>query len=405
MEDNKQLFKWKGMNAQGERKEGDISATDIKEAQIKLQNRKIEVISLAPKAKIDLGSFFKKKPIKPKDILLFTRYLSTMITARLTIVQALDIIGHDQEKPAMQSLILSIKSNVVGGKTLAESFALYPDYFPDLYCNLIKAGEKSGTLDKILNRLASYQEKTANLKRKIRKALIYPVAVMIIALIVSLILLIFVVPQFQAIFKTFGSNLPFFTQMIVHLSNGIRTYWLPLVGAIVFIVMGLRYWSKRSSYLSELWDRYSLRLIIVGGLLRKSMIARYTQTLATTLDAGMPIIESMKSVAPIMGNSIYSKAVMQICDNVRSGSALSVSMSSTKLFPNMVIQMIAVGEAAGALGTMLNKIADYYEEEVNSFVDNLSSLIEPLIMAVLGVVIGSFVIAMYLPIFKLGNLF
>lgn len=401
-----QSFRWVGINSRGKRVTGAISANNVKDAQAELKKNGIEVIDLQLKRSGQLALFSQSKPkIKAKDILLFTRYLSTMLIAGLPIIQAMDIIANDQSNVSMHDLILTIKSDISGGKTLAESFKQFPQHFSELYFNLVSAGEKSGTLDKILNRLATYMEKTETMKRKVKKALIYPAAILTVALMVSLILLVFVVPQFEKIFGQFGAQLPAFTQMIVNLSSFLRTKWWLLLGILVGAVGGLRYLLKTSEHARIQLDRWSLQVMIIGPVLRKSIIARFSRTLATTMEAGMPIVESMKSMAPIMGNRLYSRAVLQICEDLVSGHQLSVAMESTKLFPNMAIQMIAVGEVSGSLSDMLNKVADYYEEEVNQVVDNLSSLLEPLIMVVLGVIVGSFVIAMYLPIFKMGSLF
>lgn len=403
MAENTQLFKWTGINSQGQRTDGSLRAADLKEAQVELKKMRIEVISVVPKKGLHFPT--RKKKIKVKDVQLFTRYLSTMLTAGLPIIQALDIIAQDQENPAMHTLIMSIKGDIAGGKTLAETFNQYPEQFSSLYCNLIKAGEKSGTLDKILNRLAGYLEKTETLKRKIKKALTYPIAILSVAFIVSGILLIFVVPQFEKMFSSFGAQLPIFTRMVVRLSEFLRSYWWIILFAMVGGFFALRTSLRTNEALKQRLDRFKLKLYVIGPVLRKGIIARFTRTLSTTLEAGMPIVESMKSMAPIMGSDMYMKAVYRMCDDINSGHPLSASMISTKLFPNMVIQMIAVGEASGRLAEMLNKIADYYEEEVNSIVDNLSSLLEPLIMLVLGGIVGTFVVAMYLPIFKIGSLF
>ena len=408
MADSKQSFQWTGINNQGKRLEGVVQAMDLKDAQGELTKMGIEVITLQAKRGLSLSKkniFSRKKKIKPKDILLFTRYISTMLTAGLPIVQSLEIISKDQDNPTMQEMIINIKNNIAGGKTLAESFKNYPQHFNDLYCNLISSGEKSGTLEKILKRLGNYLERTETLKRKVKKALIYPAAIMTVALGVSLILLIFVVPQFQKMFSSFGAQLPFFTRMIVNLSDFLRAYWWLLLAASIMGVVGMKRYIAQSEPAQYMIDKYILRVYIVGNVLQKSVVARFARTLATTLEAGMPIVESMKAMSLIMGNKIYSKAVMDICNEVINGKQLSVAMESTKLFPNMAIQMIAVGEASGSLSEMLNKVADYYEEEVNSIVDNLSSLLEPVIMVVLGVIVGSFVVAMYLPIFKIGSLF
>lgn len=398
-----QTYKWTGINHHGHHDTGTIDAVDASSAQAELKNRGIDVISLSLKSRYNFTVHQKK--IKNTDIQLFTRYLSTMLSAGLPIIQALEIIGHDQEKPKMADLINSIKKNIASGKTLAETFGEHPDYFSGLYCSLIKAGEKSGTLDKILNRLAGYLERTENLKKKVKKALIYPISILFIALIVSLILLLFVVPQFQKMFESFGAKLPYFTQLVVDLSASLQSYWWIFVLIIgLFIV----YWRKVLRYnetVLKYIDYISLKIYIVGTLIRKGILARFTRTLATTMEAGMPIVDSMKSMQPIMGNRLYAEAIKNICDDITSGHTLSDSMIKTKLFPNMVVQMIAVGEASGRMPDMLNKIADYYEEEVNHLVDTLSSLLEPLIMLILGVIVGGFVIAMYLPIFKIGSLF
>lgn len=408
MSDGKQSFQWSGINNQGKRLDGVMTAGDMKDAHSELSRMGIEVITLQPKNSFHFSlslSKAKKGKITQKDILLFTRYISTMLTAGMPIVQALDILSKDATNPAVQEMIVTIKNNVAGGKTLAESFKLYPQHFGDLYCNLIGSGEKSGTLEKIMKRLGSYLERSENLKRKIKKAMIYPAAIMTVALGVSLILLLFVVPQFQKMFSSFGAQLPWFTRMIVNLSDFLRSYWwvaIILVGGSVF---GLRRYIKQSSDAQLMVDKLALRLYIIGDVTKKGAIARFARTLATTLEAGMPIVDSMKSLAMIMGNKLYTKAVLDVCNDVVNGKQLSVAIEATGMFPNMAVQMIAVGEASGSLSDMLNKVADYYEEEVNAVVDNLSSLLEPVIMIVLGTIVGAFVVAMYLPIFKIGSLF
>lgn len=399
-----QGFKYIGLNAQGKKVEGVVSAADAKAAQSELRKMQVDVISLTPKSGLGFGKKRVKK-IKVKDIQLFTRFLSTMLSSGLPIIQSLDIIANDQENPTMQKLILNLKNDISGGKTLAESFSQHPKQFSNLYVSLIKAGEKSGTLDKILNRLAGYLEKTEAMRRKVKKALTYPIAILSVAMLVSLILLIFVVPQFQKMFESFDAELPVFTQAVVHLSEFIQNYWWALLGGIILTVVVLVKTLRGNEKFRQKKDRLLLKLYVIGPILQKSIIARFTRTLSTTLEAGMPIVESMKSMAPIMGNAVYSDAILRMCDDLNSGHTLSASMISTNLFPKMVIQMISVGEASGRLSDMLNKIADFYEDEVNSIVDNLSSLLEPLIMIVLGVVVGGFIVAMYLPIFKIGSLF
>jgi type IV pilus assembly protein PilC len=405
---DKQAFQYSGINGQGKRLDGTVQAIDLKEAQSELSRLGIEVIELQPKRQFGFSTekiFSKKKKIKALYILLFTLYISTMLTAGLPIVQSLDIISKDQDNPAMQEMIVSIRNNISGGKSLADSFGMYPQHFNDMYCNLISSGEKSGTLEKILKRLGNYLERSETMRRKVKKAMIYPIAIMTVALGVSLILLIFVVPQFDKMFSSFGAQLPFFTRMVVNMSDFLRSYWYILIIVFGGGIWGLKRFIKQSESTQFFIDRHILKVYIIGDVIQKSVIARFARTLATTLEAGMPIVESMKSMSLIMGNKIYSKAVLDICNDVVSGKQLSVAMESTKLFPNMAIQMISVGEASGSLSEMLNKVADYYEEEVNAIVDNLSSLLEPVIMVVLGVIVGSFVVAMYLPIFKIGSLF
>ena len=408
MADNKKSYQWTGINKQGKRLDGVVQAMDTKEAQAELTRMGIEVIELQVKSSMSFssGSLFQKKyKIKPKDILLFTRYVSTMLTAGLPIMQSLDIISKDQDNPALQEMIVTIKNNISGGKTLAESFKLYPEHFGDLYCNLISSGEKSGTLEQVLKRLGDYLERSEMLKSKVRKAMIYPIAIMSVAFGVSLVLLIFVVPQFEKMFSSFGAQLPLFTRIVVNLSDFLRDYWWIIIACSVGGVWSLKKFIKGSEAAKMAIDKYILKVYIVGSVLQKSVIARFARTLATTLEAGMPIVDSMKAMSLVMGNRIYSKAVLDVCNDVVNGKQLSDSMEATQLFPNMAIQMIAVGEASGSLAQMLNKVADYYEEEVNNIVENLSSLLEPVIMVVLGLIVGTFVVAMYLPIFKIGSLF
>lgn len=404
MADEKQTFQWTGINRQGKRMQGSIEATDNKDAQLELKKQGVEVISIKVKRQFNITAP-RKKPVKLKNVLLFTRYLSTMLSAGLPIIQALDILAQDQENQAMHSFIITLRNNISGGKTLGETFKQYPELFNDLYVSLISTGEKSGTLEKILKRLGLYLERTEAIRAKIKKALIYPIAILSVAFVASSILLIFVVPKFEAMFKSFGATLPLFTRIILAISNFMQHFWWLVVIGIVGGIWAFKFFMRTSEAFRRKVDRWQLKIFVIGPILTKGIVSRFTRTLSTTLDAGMPITEAMRSMASVMGNYTYSDAVLKICDDITSGHQLSASMSSTNLFPNMVIQMIAVGEASGTLGEMLNKVAEYYEDEVNNIVDNLSSLLEPLIMVVLGVVVGSLIIAMYLPIFKLGSLF
>lgn len=403
MSENAKSFSWVGLNKEGQHAKGVLQAADMKGAHAELLKLGVEVIDLHPIRQF--GFTTQRATVKPKNILLFTRYLSTMLSAGLPIIQALDVIGRDQENEVMRSFITTLRTNIASGKTLAESFSQYPDYFNGLYCNLIKTGEKSGMLDKILSRLANYLEKTERLKSKIKKAMIYPSAILGVAFLVSSILLIFVVPKFKTLFDSFGATLPLFTRIILELSNFMRSYWWLMAMVVAAVIWGVKYGLQNNASFHRWVDKKILRVVIVGPVLRKAIIARFTRTLATTLESGMPITEALESMINIMGNSVYSDAVAQIRNDVVNGFQLNVSMNSTKLFPSMVVQMTAVGEESGTLATMLNKVAEYYEDEVNNVVDNLSSLLEPFIMLILGVIIGSLVIAMYLPIFKLGSLF
>jgi type IV pilus assembly protein PilC len=403
MADNQQVYRWKGINGEGKRTSGTLRAPDINSARSELKRSGTEVITISESKSFSLGASVAKR-IKQKDILLFTRLLSTMLTAGLPIVQAIDVIARDQENMAMRSMLNQIKTNLAGGKTLTEAFRKYPKHFNNLYCSLISTGEKSGTLDKILNRFATYMEKSATLKSKIKKALVYPAAIIGISIVVSGILLIFVVPQFQTIYSSFGAELPYFTRMVVHVSDIMRHYWWMVLIAFGGLIFGYKQALVKSGGFAEKIDGLKLRIPVFGELFKKGIIARFTRTLAISLDSGMPIVDAMKSMGDIMDNKVYRKAVIQICNEVINGNQLSVAISNTKLFPNLAVQMIAIGEASGSLGEMLNKVADYYEEDVGHMVDNLSNLLEPLIMVVLGVIIGGFVIAMYLPIFKIGSI-
>lgn len=402
MESGIQKFQWTGMNKEGQRLRGVIQAQDMKSAEAELKAMDIEVISISAKEGFSF-TLFRRGRVKQKDVILFTRYLSTMINAGMPILKALDVIARDQENAVMKSMVISLRNNISAGTSLSDALRQFPDTFNELYCNLAQAGEKSATLDKVLGRLVKYLEKIQRLKGKVKSALIYPITIVFIATIVSLILLLFVVPQFQTMFANAGVQLPLFTRAVIHASNMMRSYWWVWILLLIGGIWGIKILKEKNEYFSGKFDSLILRLYIVGPILRKSIIARFTRTLAITLDAGLPIVDSMKSMVNIMGNKSYSNAVLQICEDIKNGNQLATSIESTRLFPGMVVQMISVGEASGALGEMLNNIATYYEDEVDSIADNLTTIIEPLIISILGVIIGSFVIAMYLPIFKLGT--
>ena len=341
--------------------------------------------------------------ITPGDIAIFSRQLATMLAAGIPLVQSFEIVGAGHEKPSMQKLILDIKADVEGGVSLHEALGKRPLYFDDLYVNLVEAGEQAGALETLLDKVATYKEKTEALKKKIKKALFYPAAVMVAAVIVTVILLVFVIPTFEALFKDFGANLPAFTQMVIALSVAVRTK-----GIFVAIVLAAGfytffYFKKRSRKMRENLDRMALKMPVLGPILNKAAIARFARTLSTMFAAGVPLVEAMESVAGATGNIVYENATLAMRDEVATGTRLQRAMENTGLFPNMVVQMIAVGEEAGALDEMSGKVATFYEAEVDNAVDAMSSLLEPLIMGVLGVLVGGLVIAMYLPIFKLGQ--
>ncbi|MCC7200898.1 MAG: type II secretion system F family protein [Gammaproteobacteria bacterium] len=389
---------WEGKDRKGRVLKGRSLAAD--ENGVRADMRRQGVIPVKIRKQRNVMRSGKK--ISPQDIALFARQLATMMTAGIPLVQSFEIIGVGNDNPAVQKLIFDIKAQVEGGSTLHEALAKHPLYFDDLFVNLVEAGEQAGALETLLDKIATYKEKTEALKKKIKKALFYPTAVLAVAVIVTLILLIFVIPQFEELFRGFGADLPAFTRMVINMSKFIQTdgWWLgTLFGVGVFAFMELK---KRSRPLRQALDRLSLRLPVLGAILTKAAIARFSRTLATMFAAGVPLVEAMTSVAGATGNIIYEEATLRMRDEVATGQRLQRAMENTALFPNMVVQMIAVGEESGSLDTMCSKVADFYEQEVDAAVDALSSLLEPLIMAILGVVVGGLVIAMYLPIFKLG---
>jgi type IV pilus assembly protein PilC len=391
-------YSWEGKDRKGNKVRGRILAVNEQAVRADLRRQSI----VATKIKKQHNLFSAGGKISPMDIAVFSRQLATMLAAGIPLVQAFEIVGVGHEKPAMQKLILDIKVSVEGGSSLHESLAKHPLYFDDLYINLVEAGEQAGALESLLDKVATYKEKTEALKKKIKKALFYPAAVLAVAVIVTLILLLFVIPQFEELFKGFGADLPAFTRMVIDLSKFVQEqgWWMGLLTGGAFFVFF--YFKKRSRALRQFLDRLSLKLPVIGPILTKAAIARFARTLSTMFAAGVPLVEAMESVAGATGNIVYENAVMRMRDEVATGQRLQRAMENTALFPNMVVQMIAVGEESGSLDAMSAKVADFYELEVDTAVDGLSSLLEPLIMAILGVLVGGLVIAMYLPIFKLG---
>jgi type IV pilus assembly protein PilC len=391
-------FNWEGTDNRGKRVKGKTLATS--EAAVRAELRRQGVVPVRVRKQTAL--FQKKGKVTTADIAIFSRQLATMLAAGIPLVQAFEIVGNGHDNPAMQKLILAIKQDVEGGTALAEALAKHPLYFDDLFVNLVEAGEQAGALETLLDKVATYKEKTEAIKKKIKKALTYPAAVLVVAIVVTTILLIFVIPEFESLFQGFGADLPAFTRMVIDLSEFMREKgW-----AVLFIgVAGISayiYAYKRSRKMRETQDRIMLKAPVVGPILVKAAIARFARTLSTMFAAGVPLVEALQSVAGATGNIVYEDAVMSIRDEVSTGQRLQRAMENTDLFPNMVIQMIAVGEESGSLDEMSSKVADFYEEDVDNAVDNMSSLLEPIIMAILGVLVGGLVIAMYLPIFKMG---
>jgi type IV pilus assembly protein PilC len=395
------VFTWEGTDKKGKRIKGESRANNPSIVKAELRRQGINPLKVQKKSA--LFSATKKKKILPKDIAVFSRQLATMMSAGVPLVQSFDIIGRGHENPAMQELVMTIKADVESGNNLAQSLARHPLYFDELVCNLVNAGEQAGILETLLDKIATYKEKTEALKSKIKKAMFYPTAVMVVAFIVTAILLIFVVPQFQSLFQGFGADLPAFTQFVVDLSEWMQSYWWIMVLGIGGTVYGFIQAKKRSPKFAHTLDRLVLKLPIIGDILTKAVIARYARTLSTMFAAGVPLVEAMESVAGAAGNQVYSEGIMQMRDDVATGQQLQLAMTQTGLFPNMVNQMVAIGEESGSLDAMLSKVADFYEQEVDDAVDGLSSLLEPIIMAVLGVLVGGLIVAMYLPIFKMGS--
>ncbi len=392
-------FSWEGTDRKGNKVKGKSMATD--EAAVRADLRRQGVVPTRIK-KQSKGLFFGGGKITPADIAIFSRQLATMLAAGIPLVQSFEIVGTGHENAAMQKLIMAIKADVEGGSALAEALAKHPLHFDDLFINLVEAGEQAGALETLLDKIATYKEKTEALKKKIKKALTYPAAVLVVAFIVTTILLIFVIPAFEDLFQGFGADLPTFTRMVIDLSVFVRAKGIYLAIMLGAAIGGFFYFKKRSRKMREFLDRMSLKIPVIGPILQKAAIARYARTLSTMFAAGVPLVEALESVAGATGNIVYENGVLEMRDEVSTGQRLQQSMENTGLFPNMVIQMIAVGEESGSLDDMSAKVADFYEEDVDNAVDNLSSLLEPMIMAILGVLVGGLVVAMYLPIFKMG---
>ena len=393
-------FLWEGLDKQGKKTSGLISTKSEAIARTELRKMGVRVIKVKPKPKALFGK--KVKKITTGDIAVFSRQLATMLEAGVPLVQSFDIIGKGHDNPSMSELLLGIKADIEGGDTMAQAMGKRPIYFDDLFCNLVNAGEQAGVLEGLLDKIATYKEKSESIRKKVKKALTYPIAVLVVAFLVTAILLIFVVPVFEDLFKGFGADLPAFTKFVISLSEWVQEWWWAVVGVMGGMGYTFDYFKKRSRPFNHFLDRTLLKIPVVGMILEKSAIARFARTLSTMSAAGVPLVEALVSVAGSCGNILFYDGVMKMRDDVATGQQLQFSMIQTGLFPNMVVQMVAIGEESGSIDSMLDKVADFYEEEVDNLVDNLSSLMEPIIMVVLGVLVGGLIVAMYLPIFKLG---
>jgi len=392
-------FTWEGTDRAGKKRKGKTVAASESAVRSELRRQGVAPTKVRKQSQL----FAKRGKVTPQNIAVFSRQLATMLAAGIPLVQAFDIVAAGDDNPAMRKLILAIKSDVESGTALASALGKHPLHFDDLFVNLVAAGEQAGALETLLEKIATYKEKTEAIKKKIKKALFYPAAVVVVALVVTAILMIFVIPEFETLFEGFGADLPAFTRMVINVSLFVRTQGWILVILIVGVIMGFLQAKKRYRGVRHFVDRVALKLPVIGTILEKSSIARYARTLSTTFAAGVPLVEALESVAGACGNVVFEGAVLRMRDEVATGQRLQRAMENTGLFPNMVNQMIAVGEESGSLDDMSSKVAEFYEEEVDNAVDSMSSLLEPLIMSILGVLVGGLVVAMYLPIFKMGS--
>lgn len=395
------VFIYKGIDKKGTKVEGEISGVSSALVKAQLIKQGVNAKTVKKKAKPLFGS--GGKAIQPQDIAIFTRQMATMMKAGVPLVQSFEIVAEGLENKTLKDMVLKIREEVASGNSFAASLQKHPKYFDDLFCNLVESGEQSGALEIMLDRVATYKEKTEALKAKIKKAMTYPIAVVVVALVVTGILLVKVVPQFAETFSSFGSELPAFTLFVLHLSEAVQEWWLVILVAIIAAVTAFVEARRRSKAFSHNVDKLTLKLPVVGDIVYNSIIARFSRTLSTTFSAGVPLIDALESVAGATGNSVYEKAVLSIRDEVSTGIQLNTSLRKSGVFPSMLLQMTAIGEESGALDEMLDKVAVYYEDLVDNLVDSLTSLLEPLIMAVLGVLVGGLMIAMYLPIFQMGS--
>ena len=395
-------FTYDGVDRKGIKIKGELPARNMALAKVTLRKQGININNIREKRKNPLEGLMKKK-VTTLDITIFTRQLATMMKAGVPLVQSFEIVAEGLDNPSMREVVLGIKSEVEGGNTFAGALKKYPQYFDKLFCSLVESGEQSGALETMLDRVAIYKEKSELLKQKIKKAMKYPITVIIVALIVTIILMVKVVPVFQGLFGSFGAELPAFTQMVVNMSNWTQKYWFVLLLGIGVAITAFMETKKRSKKFRDALDRMALKLPIFGDLVYKSIIARFSRTLSTTFAAGVPLIDALESTAGATNNVVFETAVLKIKEDVATGQQLQFAMRMTNLFPSMAVQMVAIGEESGSLDAMLDKVATHFENEVDNAVDGLTSMMEPLIMAILGVLVGGLVIAMYLPIFQMGS--
>lgn len=395
-----QAFVWEGKDRKGSKTKGEISGTNL--ALVKAQLRKQGIIPDKVKKK-PKPLFGGSKKITPFDIAMFTRQMATMMKAGVPLVQSFDIVTDGLENQGLKELIAAVRNDVASGTSFANALRRHPKHFDNLYCNLVDSGEKAGALEQMLDRIAMYLEKTETLKKKVKKAMTYPIAVIVVAIIVTAILLVKVVPQFESLFQGFGADLPVFTQFIIRISEWMQQWWFIVLLGLVGFVFLFKEAKRRSLGFSDFVDKYVLKLPVVGEILDKSAVAKFGRVLSTTFASGVPLVDALDSVAGATGNAVYRDAVMKIKGDVSSGTQLQASMKSAGVFPVMAVQLTAIGEESGNLDEMLEKVADHYEGVVDDMVDNLTALMEPMIMAVLGVLVGGLIVGMYLPIFQMGQ--
>ncbi len=395
------VFSYDGVDRRGAKIKGEMPARNMALAKVTLRKQGITINNIREKKRNILDGLMKQK-VTTLDITIFTRQLATMMKAGVPLVQSFEIVAEGLDNPSMRDVVLGIKGEIEGGNNFAGALRKYPQYFDNLFCSLVESGEQSGALETMLDRVAIYKEKSEWLKQKIKKAMKYPITVIAVAFIVTIILMVKVVPVFQEMFESFGAELPAFTQLVVGMSNWVQAYWFVLILAIGITITAFLEAKKRSKKFRDLLDKMALKAPIFGDLVYKAIIARYSRTLSTTFAAGVPLIDALESTAGATNNCVYEDAVNKIREDVSTGQQLQFAMRMTEKFPSMAIQMVAIGEESGALDAMLDKVATHYENEVDNAVDGLTSMMEPLIMAILGVLVGGLVIAMYLPIFQMG---